>query len=442
MCPPLNQLFEGEGMIKRNYQKYLITFVFLFTVGFFGWKTDASAAKAYFSVEKFTIGQGYLVEPVEIDIKVGEQLSAVTERVLTQAGYTYNVRSSSFGWYLVGINNADSGNSKVPTCISGMSEDAPRTEDILPASEKNEDYPDLNEYSYTSYSGWMFYPNNQDMHVGAGGYPVQDGDVIRLRFTLYGIGADLDNGRSGSLSLPNLDAITKRMAVYNANKKACDAKGYASAYSTAKSIVTNMDSTVQQVEEAYDMLPSEEDMRQWGAELAQKEKEEAEKKAASTVEAKINSIGSVTLSTESSITAARKAYDALSADAKKLVSSAVLSKLTSAENKLAALKKAEALKKKYTPGKAKIIKIKAGKKKIKLTWKKIKSATGYQVWMSKKKSSEYKKIVTIKKANVITYTRKKLKSKKNMYFRVRAYRKVGKVIYYGAYSSVKKAKVK
>ena len=39
-----------------------------------------------------------------------------------------------------------------------------------------------------------------------------------------------------------------------------------------------MDSTVQQVEEAYDMLPSEEDMRQWGAELAQKEKKKQRKK--------------------------------------------------------------------------------------------------------------------------------------------------------------------
>lgn len=433
-------------MDRRNYQKYFIAFVFFLAAGFFGWKTDVSAAKVYFSVEKFTIGQGYLVEPREIEVTEEEALSSVTERLLKEEGYTFKT-TRAYGWYLVGIKNADSGNSSVPDCISsmsisGVSDPAPKTEDLLPASEKNEDYPDLYELSYTSYSGWMFYPNNQDMHVGAGSYSVHDGDVIRLRFTLYGIGADLDNGRAGSLSLPNLDAITKRMAVYNANRKACDAKGYASAYATVKTIVTNMDSTSQQIEEAYDMLPSEEDMRQWGVELAQKEKEEADKKAAAAATSKINAIGSVTLAKESSITAARKAYNALNADAKKLVSSAVLSKLNSAENKLAALKKEQVLKKKYTPGKGKITKVTPGKKKVKLTWKKIKSVTGYQVWMSTKKSSGYKKVATIKKAKKITYIKKKLKSKKTMYFRVRAYRKVGKVTYYGPYSAVKKAKVK
>ena len=419
-------------MNKEKYQKYLLAFIIICSVSIFGCKADVFAAKVYFSVEKFTIGQGYLVEPVEVDVEDGEKLSDVTERVLTQAGYTFKVRSTSYGWYLAGINNADSGNSKVPACISGMSEDAPKTEDLLPANEKNGDYyPGLYEYSYTSYAGWMFYPNNKDMQVGANGYEVQDGDVIRLRFTLYGIGADLDNGRAGSLSLPNLDAITKRMAVYNANKKACDAKGYASSYDAVRAIVTNMDSTKEEVEEAYKLLPDESQMEQWGQELAAKE-----------VEARINAIGTVTLDKEAFISSVRKAYDALNADAKKLVASSVLAKLTAAEAKIASLKKEATLKKKYTPAKVVLKAPKPGRKKIKLTWKKISKATGYQVWMSSKKSSGYKKIATIKKAKVITYTRKKLKPKKNMYFRVRAYRKVGKVIYYGAYSSVKKAKVK
>lgn len=221
-------------------------------------------SKVYYSVEKFTIGQGYLVEPTEIAITEGEALSTVTERLLKKNGFTWSSEiTSSYGWYLEGIDNADTGDGYVPQCIQNMGPDAPRDEDILPAKEKNgRDYPGLYAYSYTMYSGWMFYPNNQDKSVGAGYYSLKDGDVIRLRFTLYGIGADLDNGREGSLSLPNLDAVTKRMAVYNANKKACDAKGYASAYTTVKAVVTNMDSTKEEIEEVYKLLPEESQMEQ------------------------------------------------------------------------------------------------------------------------------------------------------------------------------------
>lgn len=181
-------------------------------------------------------------------------------------------------------------------------------------------------------------------------------------------------------------------------------------------------------------------------EVLVKEKEEAEKKvkeqeAAKSVTSQINVIGTVTLAKESIILAARKAYNALSPDAKKLVDASVLSKLVDAEKKLDTLKK-EAEKKKHTPAKAKITKITSKKKQVKLTWKKILSASGYEIEMSKKKASGFKKIATIKKAKTVNYTKKKLKPKKTMYFRVRAYRKVGNTTYYGAYSAVKKIKIK
>ena len=177
-------------------------------------------------------------------------------------------------------------------------------------------------------------------------------------------------------------------------------------------------------------------------EEARKAKEEADKKAASQVTAKINAIGKVTLAREAAIKEARKAYNALNADARKMISKSVLSKLTTAESQLAQLKKAAALKKKYTPSKAVLKKTKAGKKKVKLVWKKMTGATGYQIFMAVKKTGNYKKIATIKKAKIVTFTKTKLKSKKTYYFRIRAYRKAGGKTYYGAYSTVKKAKVK
>lgn len=92
------------------------------------------------------------------------------------------------------------------------------------------------------------------------------------------------------------------------------------------------------------------------------------------------------------------------------------------------------------------IKIKSIKKlkknQAKLTWKKVKNATGYEVYQSMKKNSGYKKVKTITKNKTVTYKAGKLKKKKTYYFKIRTYRKAGGTTYYGNYSNVKKMKVK
>lgn len=81
------------------------------------------------------------------------------------------------------------------------------------------------------------------------------------------------------------------------------------------------------------------------------------------------------------------------------------------------------------------IKIKSYKKNIKITWKKVSGANGYEVYMSTKKSGKYKKIKTATyKQN--SYTRKKLNKGKKYYFKVRTYRKVNGKKLYSAWSKV------
>lgn len=82
------------------------------------------------------------------------------------------------------------------------------------------------------------------------------------------------------------------------------------------------------------------------------------------------------------------------------------------------------------------------KKQVYLKWKKNKYADGYKVYRSTKKKKGYKCIATLKKRSKVSYTDKKVKSKKVYYYKVRAYRKVGKKTVYSAYSPVKKVKVK
>lgn len=88
-------------------------------------------------------------------------------------------------------------------------------------------------------------------------------------------------------------------------------------------------------------------------------------------------------------------------------------------------------------------KVKAnGKKKIKVSWKKNKKASGYEITYSTKKSFKGKKTITIKNNKTTRKIIKKLKSKKKYFVKVRSYKQVGKTKIYGAYSKVKTVKVK
>lgn len=91
---------------------------------------------------------------------------------------------------------------------------------------------------------------------------------------------------------------------------------------------------------------------------------------------------------------------------------------------------------KIVPGKTKITKAKGTKKKIKIKYKKVKGAGGYEVQWAKKKSFKGKKV---KKTKKLKYTiKRKDKKRKKYYVRVRAYKKVGKKYYYGKFSKKKK----
>ncbi len=365
----------------RSLKHYV--FLMAFTVLaclLFGINTNAATTgKVYFSVEKFTIGQGYLIEPCEVTIIDGEKVSQITDRVLKANGYSCLLKSGT--WYLEGITNADSGKIKVPMCIQNEWGNSLYTE-----SDR-----DLCEFDYNSSSGWTYYCNNVSPNYLADSWEAHNGDVIRWRFTLYY--GDLGSDR---LTIPGLDSLTKSMAVFNANKQLCVEKGYQSAYNEALNFVTNMDSyyidesqsghTQKEIEAKIqnlcNKLPTEASINQWEAEKAAAEKAAAEKAAA-------------------------------------------------------------AAKKKYTPTAPKWKSLKSTKKSTAtLTWNKNSKATGYEIYMSTKKSSGYKKIATVKSWKKVTYTKTKLKRKKTYYFKIRAYKTVSKTTYRSSYSTLKKVKIK
>lgn len=94
------------------------------------------------------------------------------------------------------------------------------------------------------------------------------------------------------------------------------------------------------------------------------------------------------------------------------------------------------------PAKVKSVNVKNNSKKtVKISWKKVSKASGYEIIYSTNKSfknATVKKVTTSANSKTI----KNLKKGKTYYFKVRAYKKNGKDKITGAYSTVKKVKIK
>ncbi len=101
-----------------------------------------------------------------------------------------------------------------------------------------------------------------------------------------------------------------------------------------------------------------------------------------------------------------------------------------------------ALKTATAPAKAKLSSVKKrGSGKVKLTWKKVLRADGYEISMRTGKGS-YKAVKVIAKGKTTSYTKAGLKKGKSYTFRIRAYKKAGSKKIYGSYSSGKTLKMK
>lgn len=94
------------------------------------------------------------------------------------------------------------------------------------------------------------------------------------------------------------------------------------------------------------------------------------------------------------------------------------------------------------PGQVKGLKLKAGKKKVTVTYKKASGATSYKVTYSTSKKFKKAKTVTVTSGKTVKKTISKLKSKKTYYVKVCAIKKVKGKLFTGKWSGVKSVKVK
>lgn len=210
----------------------------------------------YFTVEKSTVGQGLVVEPVKVGYYNEDNLASIAERVLE--GKTTYSGTIEDGYYLQYVEDGGEPEgwtaADIPEQIL-----AKLTEEGKTVGQRATDN-ELGEFDYSSYAGWMFALNDKGIDAGSSsyypvtsgagsGYTFADGDVVRLQFTIYGYGQDLNTCWDGNtlIDLPSKDSLIKAAADYKGEK--ADA-----VYKKAIDVISDWDAAANEIAAAYEGL--------------------------------------------------------------------------------------------------------------------------------------------------------------------------------------------
>ena len=137
------------------------------------------------SLEAGTIGIPYLIKPKEIDVESGVSLSHVLDEYLRSEGFTYTYTGNlDDGFYLAKIHKKNLIKGyKIPADLASKI----RKDELLFDENGFESLDDLGEFDFCQGSGWMYSINGLYSSYGFNKAYVQDGDTVRIRFTLaYG----------------------------------------------------------------------------------------------------------------------------------------------------------------------------------------------------------------------------------------------------------------
>lgn len=193
------------------------------------------------SVEKLTLGQGFIMEPQRVPYYKGENLAKVLDRALTSIGRKYEyTRSLEDGFYLAAVEDPDrpSIGTTIPSYILDMWAAAkavsPNIKAIAHTDTSDPDF--LGEFDYYSQSGWMISVNNSFPPVGAAAISAADGLVVRWQFSLIGLGGDLGGGgttAAGNVEHMNRTELYTVLAAVRADKYLMEDETVKAAYDKA-----------------------------------------------------------------------------------------------------------------------------------------------------------------------------------------------------------------
>ena len=170
--------------------------------------------KATVCIEAFTIGGGYIVAPIEIDVLEGVNCAYLLDEFLADNNLSYmSTGSLDGGFYLATISDIPEFTPVICETLLLALTDA-GYDVALESYTPNQ----LSEFDFTQGSGWMYCVNGIFPNVGFSEYYLQDGDVMRIQFTLA-YGSDI-GGASGAgyayagdfYEMVNRDELTKIVA--------------------------------------------------------------------------------------------------------------------------------------------------------------------------------------------------------------------------------------
>ena len=202
--------------------------------------TPAATNEAVISVEKGTLGQGYIIEPTAVTLQSGDTVKTVTERVLEANSRSALTRTEGYGYYIAGISDPDRGAISIPAFVQQMI----TAKDLKVNTNDIKEPQYLNEFDYTTQSGWMYCVNNVYPEVGAASTKVRSGDVIRWQFTMVGQGQDLKEG-DPSISANeklNRDNLYKTMAYIHKTSELTNRADIRTAYANCINVLGNLTS--------------------------------------------------------------------------------------------------------------------------------------------------------------------------------------------------------
>lgn len=202
----------------------------------------------YFTMEKSTLGQGFVIEPVKVSVKSGTTVSQVLADLLNEkisADVPYKYKGTIENFYLSHVYDTDS-DAFIPDFI---------TDALYGNIGAKNDADYLGEFDYSNQSGWLYLVNNESPSVGASDYELKDGDVVRWQFSIYGYGADLGLENEFMeikplVSATDKDSLIKAIAKLNANEnKNTLLKNSANKqkYDNAMKVLSSLDSTQEEI---------------------------------------------------------------------------------------------------------------------------------------------------------------------------------------------------
>lgn len=229
-------------------------------------RSNADIATVAITLEKFTLGQGYIIEPILVTVPRNTKASVAITDLITQKIGPYTgakSKTSSYqhtgtpelGFYLAAVKDLNPLPNNDPPIPQELKERIAADSGTFQFTPVNDDGY-LEEFDYWHDSGWFFCVNNYYPGVGSSEVTLKPGDVMRWQFTLWGLGQDLGGGTASGGSDNGIiradkDNLTWRVAEINTNENKAD---YGVAYTNAITVLSNLESTQQSVDDALTAL--------------------------------------------------------------------------------------------------------------------------------------------------------------------------------------------